>query len=448
MATLTFEQSKHLVERTGIGAELEMIEKLSRLTKQQAVDYLLNMPSDYLVPLPNFTSFNNLKKIRSKKDPDSRFKANKKVRQERGVLQRWAIDQLLKNPTALQERMTWFWHNHFTSSIVRSGRTINLMRDQTLLVRKQALGNFSDLLKQISYDPLMLIYLDGQSNRKGKPNENFARELLELFTLGEGNYTDQDVKEVARAFTGWRLNKNNDVKLRKKLHDGGQKVILGKTGRFSSDDVLNILLKHPKTAEFVATKLWHEFISTDKPETATIKRWAHTFRSNNYEIKPLLQDIFSSDAFWNDQYKGTLIKSPIDIVVGTLRTLDLEDKNLPLRSLQVQLRKMGQDLYNPPNVKGWPGGESWVDGVTLPVRQQFLRRLTRGSNNQKQKAPTTSMMMQATKSKTMPATDTPSLAVDQWEAWLLPIPAITSIKSKNPRRQLQSLVLDPAYQLK
>lgn len=448
MATLTFEQSKHLVERTGVGAELEMIEKLSQLSKQQAINHLLNMRNDYLIPLPNFTSFDQLRKIRNEKDPDSKFKANKKNRQERGVLQRWAINQLLKNPMALQERMTWFWHNHFTSSIVRSNRTINLMRDQTLLVRSEALGNFSDLLKQISYDPLMLIYLDGQSNKKGKPNENFARELLELFTLGEGNYTDKDVKEVARAFTGWRLNKNNKVKLNKKLHDSGQKVILGKTGRFTSDDVLNILLKHPKTAEFVATKLWYEFISTDKPEASTVKRWAHTFRSNNYEIKPLLQDIFSSDAFWNERYKGTLIKSPIDIVVGTLRTLDLEDKNLPLRSLQVQLKRMGQDLYNPPNVKGWPGGATWVDGVTLPVRQQFLRRLTRGSNNQQQKAPTTSMMMQTQKAKTMPATDTPNLNIAQWESWLLPIPAITENKSKNPRRRLQVLVLDPAYQLK
>lgn len=334
MATLTFEQSKHLIERSGVGAELEMIEQLSRLTKQQAISHLLNMPSDYLITLPSFTSFDELRKIRREKEPNSKFKANKKVRQERGVLQRWAIDQLLQNPTALQERMTWFWHNHFTSSIARSNRTINMIRDQTLLIRDQALGNFADLLKGISYDPLMLLYLDGQSNRKGKPNENFARELLELFTLGEGNYTDQDVKEVARAFTGWRLDKNNQVKLIKKQQDRGQKVILGKTGRFTSDDVLNILLKHPKTAEFVATKLWYEFVSTDAPETATIKRWAHTFRSNNYEIKPLLQDIFSSDVFWSEKYKGTLIKSPIDIVIGTLRTLDLEDKNLPLRSLQ------------------------------------------------------------------------------------------------------------------
>ena len=448
MATLTFEQSKHLVERTGIGAELEMIEKLSLMTKPQAIDHLLNMPTDYLVPLPRFSSFDEIRKIRNEKGPDSRFKANKKVRQERGLLQRWAISQLLENPTALQERMTWFWHNHFTSSIVRSSRTIDLMKDQTLLVREQALGNYAELLKRISFDPLMLVYLDGQSNKKGKPNENFARELLELFTLGEGNYTDQDVKEVARAFTGWRLNKNNKAQLIKRNYDSGQKVILGKQGRFDSHDVLNIILKHPKTAEFVATKLWYEFVSTDTPEATTIKRWAHTLRSNNYEIKPLLNDIFASDAFWNEKYKATLIKSPMDIVIGSVRALDLEDKNLPVQSLLIQQRKMGQNLYMPPNVKGWPGGAAWVDGITLPVRQQFLRRLTRGNNNN-QKAPAQMMMQaKATKAKQMPATATPTLPVEMWEAWLLPIPAITAVKSKKPRQRLQALLLDPAYQLK
>jgi uncharacterized protein (DUF1800 family) len=447
MTTLTFEQSKHLVERSGIGAELEMIETLSKLTKPQAINLLLSMQNDFLVPIPDFTSAITIKEIRGEKKPNSALKANKKIRHEGRILQRWAITQLLKNTFALQERMTWFWHNHFTSSVIRSGRTIDLMRDQTLLIREQALGNFANLLKRISYDPLMLVYLDGQTNKKDKPNENFARELLELFTLGEGNYNDQDVKEVARAFTGWRLNKNSQPVHSNKHYDKGKKVILGKVGNFTSDDVLNILLKHPKTAEFVATKLWYEFISTDAPENTTIKHWAHVFRSNNYEIKPLLSEVFSSDAFWDEKYKGTLIKSPIDIVIGTLRTLDLEDKNLPIRSLHVQLKKMGQELYNPPNVKGWPGGAAWVDGVTLPVRQQFLRRLTRGNNNQKVPA---QMMMQAQvkKAKGMPATATPTLPIKMWESWLLPIPAITPIKTNKPRQRLQAILLDPAYQLK
>jgi uncharacterized protein (DUF1800 family) len=178
-----------------------------------------------------------------------------------------------------------------------------------------------------------------------------------------------------------------------------------------------------------------------------IKRWAHTFRSNNYEIKPLLKDIFSSDAFWDVKYKGTLIKSPMDIVIGTVRTLDLEDKNLPVQSLLIQQRKMGQNLYMPPNVKGWPGGAVWVDGITLPVRQQFLRRLTRGNNNQKVPA---QMMMQAQvkKAKGMPATATPTLPIKMWESWLLPIPAITPIRTNKPRQRLQAILLDPAYQLK
>lgn len=446
MTTLTFEQSKHLVERTGFGADLEMIQQLSQYTKQQAINYLLNMPSDFLVPLPELTSFEELQRLRQKKDPKSINKRRKIIRQERGKLKKWAVSQLLLNPTALQERMTWFWHNHFTSSILKSSRTINLMKNQSLLIRRQAMGNFSDLLKEISFDPLMLIYLDGINNKKGRPNENFARELLELFTIGEGNYTDQDVKEVARAFTGWGIGKENKARLTKRQHDREIKVILGKTGPFGSNDVLNILLKHPKTAEFIATKFWFEFISNDSPDLTTIKHWAHLFRSNNYNIKTLLNAVLSSDSFWNTKHKGTLIKSPMDIVIGTLKTLDLEDKNIPLQSITVQLKSMGQDLYNPPNVKGWIGGATWITGATLPVRQQFIQRLTRGDNNQKKN--TNSMMMQATKKNTMPSMTTPELPINQWEAWLLPIPAITTSRSESPQVRLQAILLDPAYQLK
>ncbi|RVU85743.1 DUF1800 domain-containing protein [Leucothrix sargassi] len=450
MAKLTFEQSKHLVERTGLGPELEMIETLMAFDKQQAINYLLQRPANkFATPLPTFTDYDTLRVMRRKKSADTNLMVNKLIRRERGQLQRWAITELLQSPNALQERMTWFWHNHFTSSIHRSNRTLNLMKQQTLLIRSQAMGNFAELLKAISYDPLMLIYLDGVSNKKGKPNENYARELLELFTLGEGNYTDQDVKEVARAFTGWRINKNNEAVLTRNQYDKGKKTVLGKTGQFTSDDILNILLKHPKTAEFIATKLWAEFISTDTPDQTMIKQWAHTFRSSQYDIKSLLHAVLSSPAFWNESYKGTLIKSPIDMTIGSLRALDLEDRNLPLQSLLVQLRKMGQEPYNPPNVKGWPGGATWVDGATLPLRQQFLRRLTRGNNNQQAaQANEMNMMMQATPKNQMPATSTPTLPIQQWEAWLLPIPAITKVNTNNPRRKLQSLLLDPAYQLK
>jgi uncharacterized protein (DUF1800 family) len=320
------------------------------------------------------------------------------------------------------------------------------MLDQDLLIRTHAMGNFGVLLKAMAFNPMMLIYLDGVSNSKGKPNENFARELLELFTLGEGNYSEQDIKEVAKAFTGWRISKDGKQGvLQKKRHDNSVKTVLNKTGRLTGNDVLDILLKHPRTAEFIAEKFWREFISLERPDPNIIRDWGNKFRQSNYSIEVLLRTVLNSPAFWDQRNRASLIKSPMDFIIGTLRSLDLEDNNLPLQVLSAQFRQLGQDLYTPPNVKGWPGGESWISDVTLPKRQQFLRRLMRGSNNQ-QKPMKNSMMKSVKPSMSMERL--PQLPLAQWEAWLLPIAPVAPIKSDNPERYLESLLLDPAYQLK
>lgn len=454
MANLSFEQSKHLVVRTGFGPELEKIYRYQSMASDQAINHLLTLSTDYLIQPPKLNSVDVFRRLRRAKNTQ---RLNKLFRQDGNKFRRWGLQQAINNPNALQERMTWFWHNHFTSSIRNSRRTLNLMLDQDLLIRKQALGNFAELLKSMAYDPMMLIFLDGLANKKGKPNENFARELLELFTLGEGHYTEKDIVEVARAFTGWTINgKTQRARLNKKQFDQTPKTIFNQTGKFTSDDVLAMLLAHPRTAEFIAEKFWKEFISLDEPNSRYTKDWAEQFRRSNYDIKTLLKAVFSSDVFWAAQNRGQLIKSPLELAVGALRSLDLEDKNLPAASIVTDLVRMGQNLYTPPNVKGWPGGAEWINDSTLPARQQFLRKLVRGSGTRQEQQPEMTMMgaemsmtMQAKAPKNaMPTMDMPSLPMDQWASWLLPIPAVTPINQASPRARLQAILLDPAYQLK
>jgi uncharacterized protein (DUF1800 family) len=221
----------------------------------------------------------------------------------------------------------------------------------------------------------MVIYLDNATNRKGKPNENFAREVMELFTLGEGNYGEADIKEAARAFTGWSLDaETGEFMFRAAQHDDGEKTVLGRTGDFGGEAVLDILLEQPKTAEYVVGKMWREFISP-QPDAAEVKRIAAVFRDSKYDIGKAVRALLVSDAFYAPGNRGTLIKSPVDLVVGTLRQFQFQTGDmLPFVFTTSQL---GQVLFAPPNVKGWPGGETWINSTTLLRRKAFLDRLFR-----------------------------------------------------------------------
>src|SRR5262249_34183614 len=289
-------------------------------------------------------------------------------------LRGWWVREMLVTPSPLTERMTLFWHNHFVSAQPKV-RVSHLMYRQNATLRAYALGNFGAFLHAIAKDPAMVVYLDSRPNRGGAPNENFAREVMELFTLGEGHYTEADVKEAARAFTGWSLDRETGAFMfRPRLHDDGIKTVLGHSGRLDGDAVLDILLARPETAEFVVAKLWREFISPD-PDPAEVARIARRFRASNYEIKVALSALLTSDAFYASANRGVLVKSPIELVVGTLRQLELApDGAVPFA---VAAAGMGQNLFSPPNVKGWPGGEAWINTTTLLARKQFLDRVTR-----------------------------------------------------------------------
>jgi uncharacterized protein (DUF1800 family) len=289
-------------------------------------------------------------------------------------LRGWWVREMLVTPSPLTERMTLFWHNHFVSAQPKV-RVSRLMYRQNVTLRAYALGNFGAFLHAIAKDPAMVVYLDSAQNRRGAPNENFAREVMELFALGEGHYAEADVKEAARAFTGWSLDRETGTFLfRPGLHDDGIKTVLGHTGRLDGDAVLDLLLARPETAEFIVGKLWREFISPD-PDRAEVARIARRFRASNFEIKVAVAALLTSDAFYAPANRGVLVKSPIELVVGTMRQLELApDGALPFA---VAAAGMGQNLFSPPNVKGWPGGETWINTTTLLARKQFLDRVTR-----------------------------------------------------------------------
>lgn len=371
--------ARHLLERTGFGARQADITEFSRLDRRQAVERLLRTNDKTTVNPPPELPYERPGLLKDLSETEK--KRFQRERMEEGVAMRaWWLGEMLHAATpqdAFRERMTLFWHNHFVSSQrkVKSGR---LMLQQNALLRQHALGNFSRLLHAVSKDPAMLIYLDNASNRKSSPNENFAREVMELFTLGEGHYSEQDIKEAARAFTGWSFEPSTgEYRWRPMIHDDGEKIILGRRGHFEGDAVLDILLGHASTAEFISRKLWLEFVST-QPDAEEIRRIAASFRSGGYQMVAVLRPLLLTEAFWAQKNRQGLIKSPVDIVIGTPRSEGIEVQET--RLLVQAMRQMGQDLFSPPNVRGWPGGEHWINSTTLLARKQFIERLMRREN--------------------------------------------------------------------
>ncbi len=272
------------------------------------------------------------------------------------------LEEMTFTKAQLREKMALFWHGHFAS------RNINILYQQQLLkvVRENALGNFGELLRGVSKTAAMLAFLNNQQNKKQHPNENFAREVMELFTLGRGNYTETDVKEAARAFTGWGFRLNGDFQFRQRDHDTGTKTVLGKTGTLDGDDVLRILLEQRQTAHFITSKLYRFLVHENEAPAARITWLADRFFDSGYSIMRLLDDIVRSDWFYAPENIGTKIKSPVELWIGIRRALPMTLDN---PEVQLQLQKaMGQILFYPPNVAGWPGGRSWIDSSSLMLR--------------------------------------------------------------------------------
>ena len=270
------------------------------------------------------------------------------------------FDQMITSPQQLREKMSLFWHGHFAT------RTVNIFYQQKLLdiIRTNALGNFGDLLKEVSKSASMINFLNNNQNRKGHPNENFAREVMELFTLGRGNYTENDIKESARAFTGWGAAFNGEFVFRDRQHDDGEKTFLGKTGNFNGDDILKMILAQKQTARFITQKIYRYFVNAEGGQEQI--EWLAARFYQHYDIEKLMTDIFTSDWFYDKKNIGTKIKSPVELIVGIRRMLPMQIDNEAAQLLLQRL--LGQILFYPPNVAGWPGGKNWIDSSTLMMR--------------------------------------------------------------------------------
>lgn len=285
-------------------------------------------------------------------------------------IQIWWLRRMAATAAPLREKMTLFWHDHFATAFYKV-QDARLMLRQNELLRRHALGNFRTLLLEVSHDPAMLIWLDSNANRKRAPNENYARELMELFTVGLGHYTEDDVKAAARAFTGWHCDrKAGRFVFRAGEHDFGEKVFLGRVGRWDGGDVVDILASHEATARFLAAKLWRWF-GAPEPDESAIAAMARAYLDSRCEIGAMLRALFLSPAFAAAAGRKWLVKSPVELVVGMHRALGVA----PDRRAVAALRAMGQELFNPPNVAGWKGGEAWLNAGTMLARVNYAAEL-------------------------------------------------------------------------
>ena len=375
-AALGSDGARHLLGRTGFAASNADIRAFATLSRTEAADRLIKSAAASTIAITTPPTWVNDKPIapaiRQAMSQEERMAEQRRNVEHAFELREWWFREFLNTPSPLAEKMTLFWHSHFATS-QQKVRFTPLMYRQNVLLRRNALGNFGALLREMARDPAMLIYLDGANSRKEQPNENFAREVMELFTLGEGNYSERDIKEVARAFTGWSIDRESgEFTFRRGIHDYGNKTLFGKTGNFDGDQIIDVLLSRPEAAQFITRKLWKEFISSTPDENEVVKM-ASGFRESGYNIAKLMRAVLTSDAFYAPGNRAALIKSPVEFVVGTMKIFDIETTNL--RPFVIASALLGQNVFAPPNVKGWPGGEAWINSTTLLGRKQLIDRL-------------------------------------------------------------------------
>ncbi len=365
-------KNQHLLWRAGFGVNAESIHNISAVSNNALYKVLetasLSQPkyfdvaSDTLKGLmAGFQQATQMQQMQNTDDKQQRLQLKKEsIKNIRSLNTTW-LNEMSTGDAQLREKMSLFWHGHFAC------RNFNIFYQQLLLqqIRTNALSNFSDLLKAVSKSAAMLNFLNNQQNQKKHPNENFAREVMELFTMGRGNYTEQDVKEAARAFTGWSSNSKGDFVFRPFFHDNGKKTFLGKEGNFDGDNILDIILEQPQTATFITQKIYKYFVN-DNVDTDIINSLSQSFYKSNYNLTELMKNIFTSDWFYEEKNIGIKIKSPIELLVGIRRILPMQLDNDKIQLLLENA--LGQILFYPPNVAGWQGGKAWIDSSTLMLR--------------------------------------------------------------------------------
>jgi hypothetical protein len=400
-ADWNYDFAEHLLERAGFGGTPEEIQALAKLTPKQAVERMVRFEGAPPVNLPAFDedsihdpglepfppsrpAVTDLAKkngealgVKVKADGNRRLQPvvdkffywlRASVLETNRVAYWWA-NRMLVSPRPLQEKMALFWHGHFASNEAKV-RDYRKLLAQLELFQKQGTGNFRDLTVAVAQGPAMLSFLDAGVNVKGASNENFAREIMELFTMGVGNYTEKDIREAARAFTGWNFEDLKFV-VNKDQHDNGEKTFLGRTGDFDGVQIIDIIMQQPVTADYIAGKIYRYFVRQDlSPELQ--KKLGAVLRDNKYEIKPLLETIFLSRDFYSPASVGTRIYSPVELVVSTYKKMGL--KSIPGEpDFNSITGALGQQLFAPPTVAGWAQGQAWITPGLLLERANFGR---------------------------------------------------------------------------
>jgi len=380
----TFKTAAHLLNRAGFGGPPAEIEKLLSLGLDAAVAHFVDYEKvpdptpdpEWARPDPERTkNFMDARQLGEEARRRRLREIQRADRQNMIELRGWWLERIAKGPRPLQEKMVLFWHGHFATSVDKV-REAYLMWRQNELFRRLATGNWLDMLIEVAQDPAMLVWLDQAQSRKEHPNENFAREAMELFALGEGHYSEKDISEGARALTGWSYDRLGQKFINRRFqHDSGEKVIFGKRGNFDGEDFLEMIVAQPQAARFITAKLWN-FFAGQMPSEEIAKALADTFRKSNNTFKPVLREMFLSEEFYSPSIVRNQVKSPVQWLVGSARMLERE---LPPPMVCFSLtRNLGQDLFAPPNVKGWDGGLSWITTNNLLARYNEAATLVQG----------------------------------------------------------------------
>lgn len=469
-------KAAHLLNRASFGGTPDEIAEIQKLGPQAAVDWLMDFPGARAEEvsqsdLPDLSSiegypksFQELRKMFAGKTDEERKAIQQMLQQANreavSATIGWWMNRFAYGPYPLHEKLVFLWSGHFTTS-AKDERAAALIWNQNETIRRFAAGNFREFVKAISHDPAMLDYLNNTQNRKQKPNENYARELMELFTLGIGNYTEDDIKQAARAFTGW-THEDGEYAFRKYDHDEGVKTFFGKRGNFNGDDIIDIILTHPACAPYIATKIFKWFVY-EELEPGVAESLAFILKDANWDMRPLIRTILTSKAFYASRTIGSQIKSPVQLLVGTVKLLNLDMP--PTGRMVGVLEQMAQVPLMPPNVKGWPGGRMWINTSTLFARYNTCVFLAGGTtsmqlrggkgNGKRNNRP----MVDVTGSFTPTVDAPPKALVDYWVGRLIQRPiteekkqvlldALGTRPTENSLKQMIQLIVSmPEYQL-